>query len=153
MDMNSWNETWGTIDWSHDFEEDVMERIEELYYSDVDMNMKNRYGLTPLMLAADCGKKNAIDMLIDFGADVNVQNKHGSTALHLAAWHGYADIVKVLMNSDADPSIKNSDGNRAIDLTYDQRIKDIIFNAIPQTTEILSGQKDISMSVFDRQYE
>lgn len=152
MNTNSWNETWGTIDWSHDFEEDVMEKIDVFYLSGVDMNMQNEYGLTPLMLAADYGRRNLVDMLASFDANVNAQNKHGSTALHYAVWHGYADVVKVLIDAEANPNIRNSDGNRAIDLTYDQRIRNIILRAIPQPIVILS-EEDTPASVFDRQYE
>ena len=153
MDVNNWNDTFGTIDWGHDFEEDVMEKIEEFYYSGVDMNMKNSFGWTPLMYAADAGKRDATEMLIDFGADVNAQNKCGSTALHVAAWHGFMNIIKVLIDNNADVSIRNKIGSRATDLTTNKIIKEMLSDAMFRSSAVLSHEEDIQMSVFNRQYE
>ena len=53
-------------------------------------------GWTPLMEAADQGRKDAVQALIDARADVHVKsNDGGLTALHFVAWRGYTACVQV----------------------------------------------------------
>jgi ankyrin repeat protein len=49
------------------------------------INNTNKYGNTPLMIAAYSGKLEFFRYLTQIGADINIRNANNNTALHLAA--------------------------------------------------------------------
>ena len=74
------------------------------------MNVQNRAGLTPLMLAAINNHAAVLRTLIDHGADKNARTRAGWTALAYAAWRGHAEIVRVLLARGADPNVTDREG-------------------------------------------
>lgn len=79
-----------------------------------DLNAKDQYGSTPLMIAATFGKTDVALTLIDGGAKLNITSNDGSTALHTAAFFGRKQIVQALLNKGADKSIQNNYGSTAL---------------------------------------
>ncbi|ETO26423.1 hypothetical protein RFI_10714 [Reticulomyxa filosa] len=72
-------------------------------------------GATPLFVACQNGKKEAVDLLLGARADVNKpRNGDGTTPLMMAAHNGHSDIVDVLLRSGADPMRSNSTGLNAL---------------------------------------
>ena len=71
------------------------------YYEKLEMNTKNEYGYTAVILAAENGHKECVDLLIGNGADLNLSNKFGKTALVMAAENGHYDIVLSLCESES----------------------------------------------------
>jgi ankyrin repeat protein len=69
------------------------------YYEKVDMDVKNEYEYTAVILAAESGNIECVDLLIGNGADLNLSNKFGKTALIMAAENGHYDIVLSLSAS------------------------------------------------------
>jgi hypothetical protein len=66
------------------------------------VDVRNKFGWTPLMLAASRGHQSLIALLLDVGADVNaVSEQHGYTVLALAAQKGYALVVEKLLGTGA----------------------------------------------------
>ena len=60
-------------------------------------------GKTPLMLAAQYGRRDTVNSLLDHGSDVNARTtKDDLTALMLAAKEGHKGTVKVLLERGAD---------------------------------------------------
>jgi hypothetical protein len=100
-----------------------------------DLNEKDEYGSTPLIIAATFGKTDVAMALIDAGADLNLQSNEGSTPLHTAAFFCRTDIVKALLDKGADKTIKNNYGSTAYESVaipfenvknvYDQISKDL----------------------------
>lgn len=77
-----------------------------------DANVKNDYGSTPVVLAAQTGRTNVIRLLLKAGADPKVTNRSGSTSLHRAAAAGHLDTVKVLVEEGkADCNGAKDDGS------------------------------------------
>ena len=74
------------------------------------VNVQNRTGLTPLMLAAINNHSAMLRALIDHGADVNARTLAGWTALTYGAWRGHAHIVRVLLARGADPNVTDREG-------------------------------------------
>ena len=66
------------------------------------VNIRSKYGWTPLMLAASRGHQSLISLLLEAGADVNaVSEQHGYTALALAAQMGNVQVVETLLGAGA----------------------------------------------------
>jgi len=80
-----------------------------------DVNARNRYDNTPLMIAIRNGHTEIARMLIDRGADVNIKSNDGKTALLWASLRGQTEIVRLLIQNGADVSVKkDNDGNTAL---------------------------------------
>lgn len=69
-----------------------------------------------LMIAADKGDKEIVDLLLRYGADVNAKNDDGEVALHYAALDGYTDIVQTLLDHNADVNVKSEVGATPLSL-------------------------------------
>ncbi|TKG93665.1 ankyrin repeat domain-containing protein [Puteibacter caeruleilacunae] len=78
-----------------------------------DLNVKDQYGSTALIIAATFDKPKVAAQLIKAGADLSIPNNDGSTPLHIAAFFCRTDIVKMLIDAGADPKIKNKFGATA----------------------------------------
>ena len=74
------------------------------------VSAKNRYGETPLHMAAFRGHKDIVELLIAKGANVNAKEKNSATALHFAAQEGHKDIVELLIAKGADVNAKTIKG-------------------------------------------
>jgi hypothetical protein len=100
-----------------------------------DLNQKDDYGSTPLIVATTFGKTAIAKQLIEAGADLNATGGDGGTALHGAAFYCRTEIVEALLARGADPSIRNQFGATALEsveapfaavkMTYDQISKDL----------------------------
>ena len=100
-----------------------------------DLNKKDQYGSTPVIIAATFGKTDVAKALIEAGADVNLTNNDGSTPLHGAAFLCRVEIVKMLIDNGAEKDIKNNFNSTAYESVaspfsdvkpiYDQFSKDL----------------------------
>lgn len=103
--------------------------------ADTDLNQRDEYGSTPLIIATTFGKTAAAQLLIEAGADLNATGADGGTPLHTAAFYCRTDIVKSLLAKGADHSIRNQYGSTALESVdapfasvkpvYDQISKDL----------------------------
>jgi len=76
-------------------------RIGELISQGSDINAKDKYGQTALMVAAENGNVDTIKLLLDHNADVNAIRNNGKTALVIAAGKSSVEIVKLLLDKKA----------------------------------------------------
>ena len=67
----------------------------------VDINARNRHGMTALMKAAFFGHEPVVRVLLEHGADPNLMRNDSFTALALAAFFGHGEIVKTLIEFGA----------------------------------------------------
>jgi uncharacterized protein len=107
-----------------------MAAIQELLATGADVNAKDRYGQTGVMLAGRDGHFEIIKVLIEHGADLNVTAKYNLSALMLAVINGHVDIARVLARSGADLSIRGTGapgfaGKTAHDLAIEQRLSEL----------------------------
>lgn len=70
-------------------------------------------GFTPLMWAANRGKKPLVELLIAHGADINQQSIEGETALSATAPE-YLEIVQFLLESGSNPHLLNNQEKHAV---------------------------------------
>ena len=100
-----------------------------------DLNVKDQYGSTPLIIATTFGKTDIAKTLINAGADLHITNNDGSTPLHIASFFCRTDIVKALLEKGADKTLKNNFGSTPLQSVsgafsdakpiYDQLSKDL----------------------------
>jgi CubicO group peptidase (beta-lactamase class C family) len=93
-----------------------MEFIQQYIASGSDLNQKDAYGSTPLIIATTFGKTEEAKTLIEAGADLSISNNDGSAPLHIAALFGRMEILRVLLANDADRHLRNAEGSTAYDI-------------------------------------
>lgn len=93
-----------------------IEEIKRVIDLDTNVNIKNHFGYTPLMIACIRNCIETAKLLIDAGAYSNAQNDSGRTGLMHASERGSINLVKLLLDIGADPNIEDEDKRTA--LTY-----------------------------------
>jgi CubicO group peptidase (beta-lactamase class C family) len=81
-----------------------------------DLNEKDEYGSTPLIVATTFGRAEVARALIAAGADMTIRDTYGSTPLHLAALFCRTEIVKALLNNGANRYSRNNSGSTPFDI-------------------------------------
>ena len=94
------------------FDDDHKEELAELVISQgADVNAKNKYGLTPLHMAARNGHLKLIELLLKHNADINSsEGADQSTPLHLATCHQQVKAMDILLNNKADVTAMKCNG-------------------------------------------
>ena len=78
----------------------------ELIASGVDVNLRNLFGWTALMLAAGEGHAPIVSLLLAAGADVKAVNNFGASALAYAALRGEWLTIQVLIEAGAPLNVR-----------------------------------------------
>ncbi|XP_066933260.1 uncharacterized protein [Clytia hemisphaerica] len=58
------------------------------------LNVQNRAGYTPLFLAAECGRKEISQLLIEWGADITIKSKSGLNAIQAIRTKNFQDFIQ-----------------------------------------------------------
>jgi hypothetical protein len=73
--------------------------VELVLEKNADVNMRIKYGDTPLIIASAFGHVDIVRLLLEKGADITLQNMDGLTAFDMAAIHllhtGHTDIDSI----------------------------------------------------------
>ena len=80
------------------------------------VNLRNKYGETPLHLASRLGYRDSMLVLIRFGSDFNSVNTNGLSPLHLACQNGHTASIMVLIESGANLDGYANDGTTPLHL-------------------------------------
>ncbi|XP_067311391.1 fibronectin type 3 and ankyrin repeat domains protein 1-like [Pseudorasbora parva] len=78
--------------------EDEEELTTVLQSGTVDVDVLDKMGFTPLMVAAQKGFTSLADILVKHGADINKRDNTGKNSLMQACYAGHLDTVKYLHN-------------------------------------------------------
>jgi hypothetical protein len=90
--------------------------IHELKKWDLDPNIKDSGGFTPLHYGVGRYDEEVIVALLDMGASIDEKDLGGFTPLHLAAFCEYPEIVSLLVGKGASIDIKDAEGKTPMDL-------------------------------------
>jgi len=110
--------------------------MKKLLKKDIDPNVKDSKGNTPLHVASYIGAFDCAKILLELGADPNSKGKHGLTPLTLACMNNAYYSAKLLLENGADVTIENSDGSTAFNFVQSQEMKDLL------TAEVLRLKKE-----------
>ena len=81
----------------------------------INLNIKDKNYLTPVLIAARNNRLDILKKLIDADADINSQTNNGTTALIMASVNNNLDIVKELLkHPNIKPNIINVNGLSAL---------------------------------------
>ena len=117
-------------EWEQAAREGDLETLGRLLAAGTDIDARDQYGQTALMIAAQAGKSDVVTFLVEHGALLNQTAKYGLSALMLAVIGGHLGVVKALANVGADVTIRGSGapgfaGKTAFDLAVAQGRQDI----------------------------
>ena len=90
------------------------EVVKALLANGADVNAKDKYGATALMVASEKSYLEVVKALLAKGADVNAKDNNGVTALMVASGNGHTEVVNLLLANGADVNAKDNDGLTAL---------------------------------------
>jgi uncharacterized protein len=107
-----------------------IEAIRQQLRSGADINARDRYGQTALMLAARRGHQEMVEALVGSGADLNVTAKYNLSALMLAILAGHADIARFPARAGTDLALRGRGvpgfmGKTAYDLAVAREMEEL----------------------------
>jgi len=89
--------------------------LQTLLRHGVDVNATDKYGYTPLILAAGgTDFAETVRLLLAHGAKIDARNSDGDTPLLRAAWEGHFEVMKTLLEHGADVNAQNDKGWSAL---------------------------------------
>jgi ankyrin repeat protein len=94
--------------WEDAIKRGDVQTVLDLLGRGVDIDARDRYGQTGLMLAAHAGHQEVVETLIAHRANLNVTAKFGLSALMLAIVAGHAEVALLLAKAGADLSLRGT---------------------------------------------
>ena len=95
-------------------------------FQGLNINVRDKNGLTPLMVAVDKGHVDVVNELIKLDADVNQSWKDGGTPLYIAAQQGHKKIIEILLAAKVDVNKAIYDGATPLYIAAQNGHKDIV---------------------------
>ena len=104
-----------------------VEKVKDLLTKGAEVDVRDRNGMTPLLLAARKGNSETVRLLLAHGANVNAQDYYLAwTPLILASALGHKKVVKLLLEHGADIDIKDQNGMTALKYAVKNGYKEIV---------------------------
>jgi len=102
--------------------------LKKLIEAKVDVNYRDFYGNTALMVASLGGHIEIARLLVEAGAVVNAQHDNGLASLMYVSVlpHQYQDVAKFLIEAGADVNAKDNEGRHSLDMASYRGHKDIV---------------------------
>jgi len=84
--------------------------VETLLDTGLSPDLRDEFGNTVLIIAAQNGNKRITKICLRRGANINAQNFRGQTSLHYCYAFGYVELGRYLESKGANPKIRNEFG-------------------------------------------
>lgn len=92
-----------------------LKAVQQHLSAGTDLNVKDQYGSTPLIIAATFGRTEVADLLIKSNANLHTTSADESTPLHTAAFFCRTEIVRLLIDAGADKNLRNKYGSTPLE--------------------------------------
>uniref|UniRef100_A0A7S0NIW1 Ankyrin repeat protein n=1 Tax=Micromonas pusilla TaxID=38833 RepID=A0A7S0NIW1_MICPS len=89
----------------------------------VDPDVKDRFGNTPLIVAAQNNRKRISKMCVKAGVPLDAVNNMGNSALHYCYSYGYFELGEYLVSKGADPRVRNAEGKTPRDTLQPEQLR------------------------------
>ena len=104
--------------------------VRDLLDRGADVDARDRYGQTALMIAAHAGHREVVEALIAHGANLNTTAKYGLSALMLTLVAGHAEVARLLADAGTDLSLRGTGapgfaGKTAYDLAVARDMREL----------------------------
>ncbi len=127
-------------------ESEVSSMIKMILEHGANINIFDKYGYTPLMLAVRNLDTNLVSMLIKKGAEINRQNDDGSTALMFALSDNRKkriEMMELLIDNGADVNLADRQGITVLmDAASDDKNIDVVKFLVSKNADINIGNED-----------
>jgi len=128
-------------DWENAIKRGDARAVRALLDRGADVDARDRYGQTGLMLAAHAGRLEVVAALIEHGASLDVTAKFGLSATMLAAVGGHPEVARLLAGAGADLSLKGTGapgfaGKTARDLAIARGMPELTAELDPDPTPV-----------------
>jgi ankyrin repeat protein len=123
-----------TKEWEDALRRGSIDQLRRLVASGADVDSRDGYGQTGLMLAAREGYATLVEWLVNHGAALDHTAKYGLSALMLAVIGGHTDVVRILSAAGADLCLR---GTGAPGFTAKTALDLAIARGDPDMVEIL----------------
>ncbi|KAF9891451.1 hypothetical protein FE257_003917 [Aspergillus nanangensis] len=112
--------------------------VEILLKDGYDASVKDSFGQTPLMWAAENGHESVVVLLLKTGVDINYRDKKYQTALHVAIWGLHIEIVRTLLRWNANTQIQDDQERGAFGVAAEVGSKEILRLLLQSTCPTIS---------------
>jgi ankyrin repeat protein len=124
--------------WEDAIKRGDMQIVLDLLGQGTDVDARDRYGNTALMLAAHAGHREVVETLIAHRANLNITAKFGLSALMLALVAGHGEIAQLLAKAGADLSVRGAGapgfaGKTAYDLAVERGMLELSAELKPKS--------------------
>ncbi|XP_046553082.1 ankyrin repeat domain-containing protein 50-like [Haliotis rubra] len=113
-----------------------------LSLNSVDINRRGYMKRTPVMIAAESGHKEVVELLVKHGANLLLTDKHGDNILHRACKEGHFDVVKyVLSLNSVDINSRGWEGRRLVMIPAEKGHKEVVELLVKHGANLLLTDK------------
>ncbi|XP_051502088.1 ankyrin repeat domain-containing protein 23-like isoform X1 [Myxocyprinus asiaticus] len=102
----------------------------------VNVNVHDKMGFTPLMVAAQKGFTSLVEILVKHGADIDMRDSAGKDSLMLACYAGHLETVKYLRQCGASWQSQDMDGCTPLHWAVDGGHQPVISYMIQEGCEV-----------------
>ena len=131
----------------------VIDAMKLLLDNNADPNVREKSGVTPLIISCHHNHIHAAEILIKNSADMNIMDNNGMTAAMHAANRGNFEILRLLYYNKANFTIVNNDGDniaKILAMKIDVKSKNTeIYNFLYQHADLLSVKNKNGICAFD----
>ena len=94
--------------WENAARRGSIDQLQRLSASGADIDARDRYGQTAIMLAARAGHAKVVEWLVEHGAALDHTAKYGLSALMLAVIGGHTEVVRILAAAGANICLRGT---------------------------------------------
>lgn len=118
--------------------------LEELHKAGADLNLRDRFGRTPVFIAAWSGCGHAVNFLLD-KVDISIPDKQGYTPLHAAVNRGHRQIAE-LFYPKVDINVQDKYGKTVLHVACEKGHYGIV-------TDMIKAGKNIDIHMLTKNGE